>query len=329
MNYLAKPLKILVIFTLSITVFACSKSSNEKSENPVLKNSEGFIPVKGGNIWYGIMGNGDKTPLLCLHGGPGGTHRSYFNLSETAKERPVIMFDQLGTGRSDHHQDTALLKVDLLVEQVKAVKEHLNLNEFYLAGGSWGAALALEYYTKYPEGIKGILFNSPYFSTKVWTQDADILIGELPDSTQQAIRQAEKDSVFNTESYLAANDLFASKHGRRKPLKKHAYDTIPFEWSEFIYNHMWGPSEFTATGTLKTYDNLESLKTVNVPVLFTTGQYDEARPETVQRFHEMVKGSLFVEIADAGHNTLNDNTEAMNKAIQEFIQKQEKDEVHQ
>ena len=31
---------------------------------------EGFVDVNGGKIWYRVMGAGDKTPLLVLHGGP-------------------------------------------------------------------------------------------------------------------------------------------------------------------------------------------------------------------------------------------------------------------
>ena len=309
---------LIILFLISGCTFKSDPS------NPVLQEGDGFVEVEGGKIWYGIMGNGDKTPLLCLHGGPGGTSKSYYSLSEISKERPVIMFDQLGTGRSDHHQDTALLKVELFVEQVKAIKSELNLNEFYLVGSSWGAALALEYYTHHPEGIKGIIFNSPYFSTPIWTEDAAMLVAELPDSIQNAIHIAERDSLFDTDSYAAANRFFARKHGRRKELVKHPYDTVPSQRNTFIYNYMWGPSEFTATGTLKNYDNAQSLKEVRVPALFTTGEFDEARPETVNKLSQMVIDSRFVTIPDAGHFSLNDNRQAVVRAIQEFIEDQEK-----
>ena len=32
---------------------------------------EGFIEVPGGKVWYRIHGEGDKSPVLALHGGPG------------------------------------------------------------------------------------------------------------------------------------------------------------------------------------------------------------------------------------------------------------------
>jgi proline iminopeptidase len=305
---------ILILLLISGCTF------NSKQSNPFLKQGEGFVEVEGGKIWYGIMGDGNNTPLLCLHGGPGGTGKSYYNLSEIAKERPVIIFDQLGTGRSDHHQDTTLLKVEMFVKQVKAIKSELNLNEFYLLGSSWGTALALEYYTHHPEGIKGIIFNSPYFSTPIWTEDAAKLVAGLPDSIQTAIRIAERDSVFDTDAYIAADSFFASRHGRRKELVKHPYDTVESNRNTFIYNYMWGPSEFTATGTLRNYDNVQSLKRVKVPALFTTGEFDEARPETVTKLSQMVNDSRFVIIPDAGHFSLNDNREAVVRAIQEFLE---------
>ncbi|MGB5202656.1 MAG: proline iminopeptidase-family hydrolase [Eudoraea sp.] len=311
-------------FYIIIILFISSCSFYEKQSNPYLQTGEGFVEVEGGKIWYGIMGEGNNTPLVCLHGGPGGTSRSYYNLSEIAKERPVIMFDQLGTGRSDHHQDTSLLKVKKFVEQVKAIKSELKLNEFYVVGGSWGAALALEYYTMYPEGIKGLIFNSPYFSTPIWTEDAHKLIAALPDSIQTAIRIAETDSLFDTESYAAANTLFASKHGRRKKFNKHPFDTVQSKRNSFIYNYMWGPSEFTATGTLRDYDNHLNLKNVKVPTLFTTGEFDEARPETVKGLCQMIPFAKFIIIPDAGHSTLNDNRLAVVTAIQEFLEIQEK-----
>ena len=107
-------------FLILLLISSCT--FNLKKSNPFLEQREGFVEVEGGKIWYGIMGEGDNTPLLCLHGGPGGTSKSYYNLSEISKERPVIFFDQLGTGRSDYHQDTTLLKVEMFVAQVEAIK---------------------------------------------------------------------------------------------------------------------------------------------------------------------------------------------------------------
>jgi len=86
---------------------------------------------------------------------------------------------------------------------------------------------------------------------------------------------------------------------------------------------MWGPSEFTSTGTLRAYDNHLNLKKVQIPTLFTTGEFDEARPETVKQFSQMAPNGKFIVIPEAGHSTLNDNRLAVLTAIQEFLRSQE------
>jgi len=47
---------------------------------------------------------------------------------------------------------------------------------------------------------------------------------------------------------------------------------------------MWGANEFTVTGTLRTYERADALGNLRLPVLYTAGAYDEARPETVAGF---------------------------------------------
>ena len=72
-----------------------------------LKESEGKVGVQGGKIWYRVIGKGKGIPILMLHGGPGGTSRSFYQFESIGKDRPIVLFDQLGSGRSDYHTDTS------------------------------------------------------------------------------------------------------------------------------------------------------------------------------------------------------------------------------
>ena len=284
-----------------------------------LKPEEGYVTVKGGKIWYRILGEGKQTPILMLHGGPGGTSKSFYQFAELGNDRPFIIFDQLGSGRSGYHTDTALLKVENFVEQVEALKTSLGLKEFYLHGHSWGTALALEYYLKYPKGIKAIIFNSPYFSTSLWKADADTLISTLPDSIQLAIKTGEKDHDYKSPAYKNANEVFYKNFGVRKTKLTSELDTSTAKGNEFIYNYMWGPTEFTAAGTLINYNRIQSLKSIKVPTLFITGEFDEARPITVKYFQRLVPNSKFVMIDGAGHGTMHDNRIQNISAIKRFL----------
>ena len=87
---------------------------------------------------------------------------------------------------------------------------------------------------------------------------------------------------------------------------------------------MWGPSEFTATGNLKNYERTDRLHEIKAPTLFTTGEFDEAVPTTVQYFQSLVPNSQFKVISNAAHITMHDNTEENNKVISDFLNGLEK-----
>lgn len=308
----------LIAGLLAISVFfSCHPAQR-------LTDGEGYIPFENGKLWYRVIGEGQETPLMMLHGGPGGTTRSFYLLSPLSEDIPVILFDQLGSGRSGYHEDTTLLKVELFVEQVEAVRKELGLKSFYLLGHSWGSALALEYYLAYPEAVKGLIFSSPYVSTPVWERDADTLIMMLPDSVRSWIAEAERTGEFDAEDYQKANTIFMKNFWRRGETLSSPLDTAKAPFNAFIYNYMWGPTEFTARGTLKKYDRFEDLRKVEVPTLFMTGEYDEARPATVKRMQALVPGAEFEVIDGAGHSSMHDNLPQSIQVIRDFILEHEK-----
>jgi proline-specific peptidase len=111
---------------------------------------EGYIPVVGDyRIWYQIVGGGadhENTPLVALHGGPGVPHDYIENLVDLASDsRCVILYDQLGCGRSDQPDDTSLWRIERFVEELGIVRGELGLDKIHLLGQSWGGMLAIEY----------------------------------------------------------------------------------------------------------------------------------------------------------------------------------------
>ena len=86
-----------------------------------------------------------------------------------------------------------------------------------------------------------------------------------------------------------------------------------------IYNYMQGPSEFTISGTLKTYDVTHLLPTIKVPTLYTVGQFDEADPPTIRRFASLTPGATVEVIPGAAHITTWDAPDAMISAVRAFL----------
>jgi len=314
MIYIFKMIRTLLSYILVMLLLLGCK-------NTELKPHEGFVEVTGGKIWYRVYGEGNKTPLLALHGGPGSSSYSQTPLKALSKDRPVILYDQLGCGRSTRITDTTLMTVDRYVEELEQLRKALNLKDFCLFGHSWGPALGFSYYLKYPDEVKALILSSPYLSTELWMKDADILIATLPDSVQAVIRENEKNKTFDNEAYKGAVDLFYSKCLRRVERSQEKIDSSKAMFGTNVYEYMWGPSEFTAIGTLLPFDQTDRLKDITVPTLLLTGEYDEARPSTVNYFHSLIPGSEFTVIKNSGHVTLNDNPEQTLARLDEFLQK--------
>lgn len=282
---------------------------------------EGFVQVEGGKVWYHIEGADKKgTPLLVLHGGPGSSSVGSKPMFALATDRPVIIYDQLGCGKSDRPTDTTLFTVDRFVRELQTVRDSLKLDTVDLMGHSWGAMLAEAYMGTRPQGVRKLILSSPLVTTAQWTHDADSLIKLLPDSVQQVITREEAAKTTDSPAYAAAMDVYYARHVRTKPRANPADgDSSGKAFGKLVYNYMWGPSEFTSTGTLKTFDATEWLKGITVPTLFLAGATDEATPSSTEAFSRLVPGARFVMIPNSGHATANDNLPAVLTALRDFL----------
>lgn len=281
---------------------------------------EGFIQVPGGKVWYRIVG-ADKPgiPLLTLHGGPGMPSYYLSPLAELANDRPVIFFDQLGCGRSDHPNDTTLWTIPRFVKEVQAVREALGYTEIHLLGHSWGTLLAFEYLLTKPTGIKSVIMSGPAISIVRFRHDVDSMIAMLPDSLIQAIRKNEKAGTTTAPDYVAASQVFYDRHViRTRPLPADVESTFKYIGAQ-VYNTMNGPTEFTVVGSFKDYDGTPRLKELTQPVLWIAGENDETSPAAARDFQKMVPGSEFVELKGAGHMTMYDARADYLAAVRKFI----------
>ena len=132
---------------------------------------EGWIEWGGHRTWFRIAGELDSgvDALLCLLGGPGSTHHYFAPLERlTWDGRAVVLYDQLGCGRSDRPNDAKLWTIGRFVDELDTVRSALGLEKVHLYAQSWGTMLAAEYlFTRAPHAIASIVFASPCFSIGV------------------------------------------------------------------------------------------------------------------------------------------------------------------
>lgn len=288
-------------------------------------HQEKMVQVEGGRIYVRMNGAiaGKRPPLLMIHGGPGGNHSAYLPLLALSAERPIILYDQLDSGRSDTPNDPKNWRIERFVNEVGAIRRAFGLEKLYIYGGSWGATIALEYAAKRPDGLAGTILQSPLISTRTWLSDTRALRRSLPAATQRMLDNCEGSTPPSAEQCGAADEVFNSRFLRRLPRGPdlEAYrSALPVPFNQRIYEAMWGRTEFVSTGTLRNYDGEHLLNRLDgARTLFVTGQYDEARPLTVQTFANRLPDSELAVIPGAGHAIANDRPDELVAVVSHWL----------
>jgi proline-specific peptidase len=269
-------------------------------------DESGFVPVTGGNVWYRRLGRGNATPILLLHGGPGAAHDYLEPLAERlAEHRTVVVYDQLGCGRSDAPDNDALWTVDRSVAEVDQVRTALGLDRCHLLGQSWGGWLAVDYMVREPEGIVGLVLASTSASIPQFMAEARTLIEQLPEPHSSTLITLGDRGEYDHPDYQAAVEVFYRRHlCRADPWPEALMRSVTQMDGNRVYLVMNGPTEFDVIGRLREWDRTAELGRIGVPTLITCGRYDELTPACSQTLLDGIPDArleIFEESAHVAH----------------------------
>ncbi len=284
-----------------------------------MSDTERMVEVPGGRVWTATYGAGPATPLLVLHGGPGMPSHYLQPLTALSADRPVVLYDQLGCGRSDRPDDASLWTVSRAVAEVEAVRRALGLGRVHVLGHSWGGFLALAHAEQHRDAVASLVLSSPLVSVAGWMEDAAELVGRLPAPTRETIARHEEQQTFEDPAYVEATSEFYRRF-------LCTLDPWPAELEETFlglgegpYRTMWGPSEFTQTGNLRGQDLTSSLSTLAVPSLWVGGSQDEVSPARLTSFARQARGE--VEVFEGGSHCLHlEQTDRYLRVVHDFLQ---------
>jgi proline-specific peptidase len=292
--------------------------------NRPLPDRDGFIEFRGHRTWYRSIGEDapGRLPLVVLHGGPGATHQYLQPLAALAASgRRVILYDQIGCGRSDHPADETFYTVSTFVDELDALRAQLDLPAVHVLGQSWGGMLAMEYALTHPSGLASIVVADSPASMRMWVSEANRLRAELPPEVERTLREHEAAGTTSDPAYIAASDVFYRRHVCRlaewPACVNDAFASLATDG--LVYNVMNGPSEFHCIGTLKEWDITGRLPEIDVPTLLLSGRYDEATPAIVGAIHERIRGSEWIVFEESSHMPHVEEPAAFNAAVRGFI----------
>ncbi len=114
----------------------------------------------GHRIFFSQYGNKDGQAIIVLHGGPGSQSKPKQVKGFNLKKYHVITFDQRGCGKSEPQGKIEHNTLQDLIGDMERLRTKLGIDTWYVAGGSWGATLALAYAQSKPNRVKGLLLSS-------------------------------------------------------------------------------------------------------------------------------------------------------------------------
>jgi proline iminopeptidase len=264
------------------------------------------VKVAGGSVWTARLGPSDGTPVLLLHGGPGAASYYMIPLAERlADHRPVVVYDQLGCGRSDRPDDTSLWTVDRSVEEVDQVRAALGLDHCHLLGQSWGGWLSIEYMARGTTGVERLVLASTSASIPEFMAGARDLIEQLPEPHRTTLIELGAKEQYDHPDYQAAVEAFYHRHlCRLDPWPEALVLSSEQMEGNQVYLTMNGPTEFDVIGRLREWDRTADLGRIGVPTLVTCGRYDEITPscsETITRGIPDARMHVFEQSAHCAH----------------------------
>jgi pimeloyl-ACP methyl ester carboxylesterase len=250
------------------------------------------------NLYYQIDGDGDW--LIFVHGG-GGTHLSWWRQVYTFRERyKCLSYDSRGCGQSDGIEDATVGDADLL-----ALMDHLGIERAYLNGHSAGGTAVSKVAQAHPDRALALVMTDTVFGFQ--TAALNRWAGEMLDKFEKGfdIRNASVADTFarnDPEGYFLNRTLARLNAGQR-PRDPAEYrvrfgeayrrmrDTPPVDYSKFP-----------------------------VPTLFTVGEVDGLTlPWLVRDTAKAVGGARLAEFPRSGHGPPQEQTEAYNAVLQDFL----------
>lgn len=125
------------------------------------------LPVGDGHVLQvQEFGHPRGRPALVLHGGPGSGCTPLLRRGFDADHWRVICVDQRGAGGSTPRGATAHNTTAHLLADLRAVRAALGIDRWLVAGGSWGAALAVAHAADEPQAVSALLLRASFLARR-------------------------------------------------------------------------------------------------------------------------------------------------------------------
>ena len=272
-------------------------------------------------IYVEQSGNPEGTPIVFLHGGPGGgTDPKYRRFFDPAHYR-IVLFDQRGCGKSKPTAELEENSTWELVHDIELIRKHLGFRSWIVFGGSWGSTLALAYAVKHPSRVRGLILRGIFLCRKeeiqwFYQQGASNLFPDVWEHYLEPIPEGERGDLVQAyhrrltggdeTQKLAAAKAWSKWEGATSRLHfsqemvdgfddaKHALEFARIENHYFVNNAFFETDNFLL-------ENVEKIR--HIPGVIVHGRYDVVCPvKNAWDLHRAWPEAQLHIVPDAGHS---------------------------
>jgi len=228
-------------------------------------------------------------PLLLTHGFGATSEMWDRNIDALSVDRPVIVWDQRGHGRSDAPEDMDRYSEQISVADMAAILEAAGVDRAVLGGMSLGGYLSLAFHLAHPQRVAAL-----------------VLVDTGP-----GYRNDEARAKWNAWVERRAQQLERGE----------AADDFSAEVAQAVHEHPEGLPR-AARGVMAQKDArvITSLDTITVPTLVVVGAQDTDFLAGADYMHRRIPNSRKVVIDNAGHAANMDQPETFNAAVRELLE---------
>lgn len=271
---------------------------------------------KVGNIKIYYESYGEGPVIIALHGFTGSHVSWMFQAPFLSEKYRFIAIDQRGHGRSSKPDGECAIIT--LSEDLNGFMERLDIEKAVILGQSLGSLVAQQFAVDHPDKTRALILSGTFAWFDEETQkgyDEWIRILEKPDGPEKWFYTSffENYAAFYSEKPLFNfnEEFFRSKAG-----------FLMFSaWLNDLKNSN-ANTLIQIVKALKKFDLRKRLPEIAAPTLVIAGEFEMVPFQ--EEVHQLILGSKFVVIKNAGHGSRMDNPVLFNAAILSFLDEVEK-----
>ncbi len=268
------------------------------------------------------------TPVLVINGGPGAAHGYLRRLEVFAEDRPVIFYDQLGTGQSDRAEDPSIYTVERGAEEIRLVREALGLEQVHIYSHSAGSAYAIRHLLEGGTAQSHVML-SPMLSGRRYNEGCEHLRSMLSPEDQLTLSETESSPTYSNaiypqglpEAYVELTQRFASQHWcRTNPPPQEVQDAFGSIESD-LYQTMYGPEFFFIKGSLMAAEEYDSLHMIGAPTCIISGEFDWITLDQTTAINEAIPVCEHHVLSNSAHLALHEASEEHDARVGRFFER--------